>query len=78
MKKGIRTYADSVAPNQPAHLRATLSADGPIRLFYRKAVTVALRSDWADAQADLELNCPHMSEDPISHGAAHISTILLS
>ena len=29
-------------------------------------------SDWAGAQADLGLRCPHMPEDTFSHGAAHI------
>ena len=34
--------------------------------------SVALRSDWVDVQVDLELHCPHMSEDPFSHEAAQI------
>ena len=32
-------------------------------LIYRLADSVALRSDCADAQADLELHCPHMADD---------------
>ena len=41
-------------------------------LFYRKADSVALRSDCADAQTDLKLHWPHMSEDPFSHDAAQM------
>ena len=46
------------------------------------ADSVALRSDCANAQADLELHWPHMSEDPFLHDAAHMiattSAILLT
>ena len=35
-------------------------------------------SDCADAQADLGLRCPHMPEDMFSHGAAHISHVIVS
>ena len=34
--------------------------------------SVALRSACADAQADLELHCPHMSETPILYDAAYV------
>ena len=44
-------------------------------LFYRLTDTVALRLDCADAQADLELHCPHMFEDSFSHDAAHVSCV---
>ena len=37
--------------------------------FYRKTDKVVLRSDCADAQADLELYCPHIFQDPFSHDA---------
>ena len=33
-------------------------------LFNRRAGSDAFRADNADAQADLELHCPHMIEDP--------------
>ena len=55
-KNYLRTYAASVAPDQP-DLRATLSTDtsmGPY--FNRKVDSVALRSNCPDAQADLELH----------------------
>ena len=29
-----------------------------------------------DVQADLELHCPHMSEDPFSHDSAHLTATL--
>ena len=34
--------------------------------------SLALKSDCADAQADLVLHCPHMAKCPFSHGAVHI------
>ena len=51
-------------------LRATLPAD--LSMSSRIADSVALRSGCADAHADLELHCTHMSEDPFSHDAAHL------
>ena len=52
-------------------LRATLSAI--YRLGSHRFISdrVALRSDRADAQADLALHWPHISKDPFSHDAAH-------
>ena len=41
-------------------------------LFNRIADSVALRSDCADAKADQEMHCPHISEDPFSHDAVQI------
>ena len=35
-------------------------------------------SGYADAQDDLGLRCPHMSEDTILHGTTHISLYLVS
>ena len=45
---GHTPYADSVAPDQPVHLDISVDRE-------------ALRSDCVDKQADLELNCLHMT-----------------
>ena len=42
-------FADNVAPS-------ALYADKSLRLFYRVADSVALRSDWEDMQTDFELH----------------------
>ena len=36
------------------------------------ADSVALRSDCADAHADLELHYPHMAQGPFLHDAGHV------
>ena len=57
-------------------LRATLSTDtSQCYLFCRKADRVALRLDCADAQADLELHCPDLFEDLLSHDASQFMII---
>ena len=35
--------------------------------FYQIADSAALKSDYVDAQADLELQCPHMRGNTFSH-----------
>ena len=45
-------------------------------MFYSATVSIhgqrKLRSDCADAQADLGFRCPYMPEVTFSHGEAHI------
>ena len=59
-------YADGVAPDQDLHLRClNWEVHCPLLCKLRSTVNlsadiVALRSDYADAQADLGLHCPHM------------------
>ena len=59
-------------------IRAVLPESYTVRLIanevlcYRKADSVALRSDCADVQFDLELHGPHMSEDQFTHDAVHV------
>ena len=66
---GLRIYADSIAPYESYNVRLYVNKT----LFYRVAGSVALRSDCADAQDNLELHCPRISEDPVLHVAAHMS-----
>ena len=59
-------YADSVAPDRPALPRSlTRELHRPliykIESFWPIADSVALRSDYSDAQADQELYQPHMA-----------------
>ena len=66
-KNILLTFADNVAPHQPAYPHSlTLSANcvqyNLIDLL-ANSVAVVLRSDCADAQSDLELHCSHLSED---------------
>ena len=62
-------YADSEAPDQRVHLRATLSAYKIYQtLFYRLEDSLALRSDCMDVQCALELHCLHMSNPKINFG----------
>ena len=76
-ERGLRTFANSVAPNQIAqsYIRVAMSADRSVRLFEKKAASVALRSCCADALTDPDLNCPHTSENPFSRIASHVHDI---
>ena len=53
----------SACASAQSDLRATLSAHKLVSetVFCIYAESVALRSDCLDAQADLELHCPHMT-----------------
>ena len=73
-KKGLRTYTDRLepdrhAPHAQSNLIISLSADKSVKPFsYRLEDNIALRSDCDDVQADLELQCPHLSEFFFSAG----------
>ena len=56
---GVHVAQDLAAQSD---LRATLPDEMPMLiLFYILADSVAFMSDGADAQADMELRCPHMA-----------------
>ena len=69
-KRGLRTYTDSIAPDQSAYLqsdmRATLPIDMSMIPYFTEqwTLSVSLRSDCADVQADKELHGLYMSKDP--------------
>ena len=53
-------------------MRVTLSADKSITPFIQiRGTGVALRSDSANVQADLQLHCPRVSEDPFSQNSLY-------
>ena len=63
-------YADSVVPDQPLHPRRRVSESYTVSLSLKlddidlSPDSVTLRSDCVEAQADLELQCPHMTFYP--------------
>ena len=67
MKIGLQTYADSIAQGLAVILpsKTTLSTISIFKesLIYLLADSVALRSYFRYAQADLEQHCQHMSKD---------------
>ena len=55
---GVMIYADNVATDLDLHTRATLSSHLSNRILL-SADSVALRSDYVNAEADLESPCPY-------------------
>ena len=79
--QGNMPYADSEAPNQPAHLYMfDLNATCTVRCLVNETLytcsiiadSVVLSSDCTYAQADQELHCRQRSEDPFYHDADQI------
>ena len=49
----------------------TLFVDESMIPFLRIYDSLVLRSDCEATPVDLELRCPHMTEDALSHGEVH-------
>ena len=71
-KKGLRTYADSIASDKTVHHRC-LIRELHCSLFCKIGSNLsAIKQDCADAETDLELHCRHDSEDHCSRDASYI------
>ena len=80
---GLQTYADSLPLDQPAYPHSLIRELHCLLirnkdLIDSSADSVALRSDCAYTLSDLELHCPHMSEDPFSPLTLHITQLYYS